>query len=138
MRAFAPVVLMWAVGACATGSFDCANLREGACSGNFTRFLTDTSATLTGPGGFGFTYGSNPNANATAQALSAINLLAARLPLSPSPVDAQPTQPVRPPQVPAQPPTDPEDAPDFEPMSLRELPRSCPAGPAWALRRVAL
>lgn len=64
-----------ALAGCATGSLDCADLRQGACKVSFQRFLTDTSATFTGPEGLGFTYSSNPNAAATAEAFAAIRTL---------------------------------------------------------------
>jgi hypothetical protein len=103
MIRFAPVLLLGLVG-CATGSLDCADLRQGACKVSFQRFLTDTSATFTGPEGLGFTYSSNPNAAATQEAFAAINRLAGlvgtvaagRLPVPGSPVPLVPSQPVQP------------------------------------------
>jgi hypothetical protein len=75
MIRLAPLLLL-ALGGCAAGQLDCADLRQGACKVSFQRFLTDTSATFEGPDGLGFTYGSNPNAAATAEAFAAINRLA--------------------------------------------------------------
>lgn len=66
--------------ACATGSLDCADLRQGACKVSFQRFLTDTSATFTGPEGLGFTYSSSPNAAVLAELAAAVRTLAELVP----------------------------------------------------------
>jgi hypothetical protein len=113
MIRYAPMLLLGLAG-CATGTLDCADLRQGACKVSFQRFLTDTSATFTGPEGLGFTYSSNPNAAATQEAFAAINRLAglvgtvaAGRPPSGGPVPLVPAQPVQPVQ-----PTPPAHADD--------------------------
>lgn len=135
-------LLLVPLAGCATGSLDCTDLRQGACKVSFQRFLTDTSATFTGPDGLGFTYSSSPNAAATQEALAAINRLAGvvgglatlRLPGAGAPQASVPSQPARP---------DDEDDGDISfrrgPLPIRPLPiadRSCPAGPAWGMARV--
>jgi hypothetical protein len=77
MRVLSVLLLL---GGCATGSLDCADLRQGACKVSFQRFATDTSATFTGPDGLGFTYSSSPNAAALAELATAVRLLAQRVP----------------------------------------------------------
>ncbi len=118
MIRLAPILLLGLAG-CATGTLDCADLRQGACKVSFQRFLTDTSATFTGPEGLGFTYSSNPNAAATQEAFDAINRLAglvgtvaAGRPPSGGPAPLVPAQPVQPiqPTPPAHADDDDDDA----------------------------
>jgi hypothetical protein len=119
------VVLLLALGGCATGTLDCADLRQGACKVSFQRFFTDTSATFTGPEGLGFTYSSNPNAAATQEAFAAINRLAGlvgRVPAPPPVADGVRWR---------------TTSDDDERPTLLSLPESCPAGPGWMIPRVA-
>jgi hypothetical protein len=75
MNRLAPILLLVLAG-CATGRFDCTDLRQGACQASFMRFGADTSASISGPDGFSLSYSSAPNAAATAEAFAAINRLA--------------------------------------------------------------
>lgn len=124
---FAPL-LLFAVGGCATGQFDCSDLRQGACKASFARFGADTSASISGPDGFSLSYSSAPNAAATAEAFAAINRLAGlvgtvaagRLPVPGNPEPLVQPQPF----VPG--PDSDVDEPE-ERSRVPVAPRACPA-----------
>jgi hypothetical protein len=119
---------------CASANMDCTDLRQGACKVHFTRFATDTGATLTGPDGFSLSYSSNPQAEATAQAFAAINRLAGLVAAGRAPVAS--------PQ-----PFAPGPDSDVDEPEERAAPRACPAvyrprrvtaGTPWMIEGVAM